>query len=163
MFELLKKLRNGEAADRVELLARYRDILHAGDKATDAQVADLKKIMAALGYDSARVEADARAVTDRKRMKEIARLEPTRETKFRTLHQEHTALVESTEKEIKRLKDELIAHQQKTNAAETDFHGSRRAREKLKELERLNWELFGLDEPADAPRTFQPPQMGLTE
>ena len=72
MFELLKKVKSGEAADRATTIARYRSILECGDAATEPQIAELRQLMSSLGYDSAKMEADAGAVANRKHLREVS-------------------------------------------------------------------------------------------
>src|ERR1700722_1475236 len=111
MFELLKNLRNKEARDRVKLIARYRELLELGDGATPAQIEELSELMGKLGYDSAKVEKDARAIANRQVSEKLIALLPDRTAAMNVAKKALAAATVELEETIKKLtgrRDELL-------------------------------------------------------
>jgi hypothetical protein len=165
MFKMLDKLKNSEAADRRERITRYAELLMIGDAVTADQIAELKTLMDKLGFDSKRAEADARALAERKRLSILVAAVPAREAAQIDHARQHAALAASTEKSIRALSDALARSLSELHRLERDHFGARRAEPMLDELDRINWEIFGLEEPSKGPTGPIPfnPMLGTGE
>lgn len=156
MFNLIRDLKAKESADRLKLIARYREILQLGDAVTFPQTEELSALMARLGYDVAKVEADARSVANRRFLQTLSAEMPARESVYVKVRKSHAALTEDMKRIILELEKKQKQSDTEKDEAERRFHESRRAGERLAALERANFELFGLPEPDLAPHLSTP-------
>jgi hypothetical protein len=156
MFNLLRKVQNMDAADRKNLIAQYRAILEIGDAATEKQVDTLRQLVAALGYDAVKLEADGRAVANRKDASEKAAKLEERENVYREAQRKHAKFTNEVEAAIDELKDKLSRSLAHVHNLEREWGVSRAAVRNLAELEHKNWELFGLETTEIGPAPFGP-------
>ncbi|HEX4055809.1 MAG TPA: hypothetical protein VHX86_16210 [Tepidisphaeraceae bacterium] len=147
MLNLIRDLKAKEAADRVKLIARYREILQLGDAATPAQIEELSALMAKLGYDATKAEEDARSVANRRFLQELSAEMAARQGVHIKVSKSHAALTEDMKRIIRELTEKHEQSGREKDEAERRFHESRRAAERLAAMERENFELFGLPEP----------------
>ncbi|MGD0462857.1 MAG: hypothetical protein ABSB74_10250 [Tepidisphaeraceae bacterium] len=156
MFDLLKSLKQDEAAARRRAVDRYRDLLLRGDSASEADRAEIQSLMAELGKTTADVEADLLALDSRQKLKSLVDAEPQRETASREARAAHAEFAAQVEAHVKSLRAKLEAKLLSMNEQERLYHAARRAIPMLTNLERANWELFGLAKPETGPRPFGP-------
>ncbi|MGD0464663.1 MAG: hypothetical protein ABSB74_19435 [Tepidisphaeraceae bacterium] len=153
MFELMKQLRGKEARDGMKLIARYREILEAADGATPAQVEELSGLMQKLGYDSAQVEKDARALANRAFLVKLSGEMPARQLRHSEAAKARADFDEKMRKTIAAMTAKSDELSREANRAETAFHESRRSADRLAALAKEHWELFGLPaEPIEEPQ-----------
>jgi len=148
-MKILEKLKMADAADRRKRLARYAEILKRGDAASADEITELQAIAAALGFDTARVEADARAISDRAHFVKMLKSLPEREKSKNATSAALTKHLDEMQATTQKLDNERVKLLNARNAAEAAYFAAARCERLLKELDRKNWELFGIAEPAD--------------
>ena len=148
-MKILEKLKMADAADRRKRLARYAEILKRGDAASADEITELQAIAAALGFDTARVEADARAIAERAHFVKMLESLPERERSKNATSAALTKHLDEMQATMQNLDNERVKLLNARNAAEAAYFAAARCERLLKDLDRKNWELFGIAEPAD--------------
>jgi hypothetical protein len=147
MIDAINRVKQQETADRTERMARYRSILEILSEATEPQIAELRNLMSSLGFSAAKMEADARAIADRKKWAELATALPSRDAIYQDASRKHAKLVSDTARSIKALQDEERRSLDAVHKLERAKGESNFAARNLMLLERSNWELLGLPDP----------------
>jgi len=146
--KMIDKLKTADAAERKRRTARYAEILALGDAASAEQISELQTLLAALGFDTSKAEADARAIGRRAEMQKLLADAPAREKAKLAAFENLKRFNKEMERTIARLSEEKRQLIGEANEKERLYFAAARCERMLAELNLANAELFGLEQPA---------------
>lgn len=167
-MEFLSKLRERQQAKAADDFAAYAGLLRKAATAPGGTLADaderrLSEVVAALGFSLERVEADAAAL----RAWHAAKPEADALAGRQRAHEAARQTADAFDAETRRLVEQRGAESDRLRDAErvagAAAAGAERARDRLAELERDHWRLFGRDDPAVTDRRRHLVQVAFRE
>ena len=145
MSSLLNGIARGIRRASARAIARYREILQAGDAATSGEVEELRLLMIELGKSEEDVRADMNLLNEHRRLTELADQQPAREAEADRTREANETFCNQVNEKIKALQQSMLESRRVANAASLARITSFEAVGKLRELGQKSPDLLQYD------------------